>query len=110
MNSLCVLLVDPSQGLSGPPGPEGAEGKPGTQVPILYRISIPLPVNALYMSVCHLHFLFFKKKKLYGLHKQLITHYHTTSLALRGGILTDCLDGHALRLLNNCQVYYNMQQ
>lgn len=61
MNSLCVLLVHPSQGLSGPPGPEGAEGKPGTQVPILYRISIPLPVNAVYMSVCHLHFLYFKK-------------------------------------------------
>lgn len=42
---VCVVL---SQGLLGPPGPEGAEGKPGTQVPILYRIIIPLPVNALY--------------------------------------------------------------
>lgn len=30
----------PSQGLPGPPGSEGAEGKPGTQVPILYHISI----------------------------------------------------------------------
>lgn len=40
----------PSQGLPGPPGPEGAEGKPGTQVPILYHISI----HHLNASVCRL--------------------------------------------------------
>lgn len=57
MNSLRVLLFHPSQGLTGPPGPEGAEGKPGTQVPILYRISIPSPVNAL--CLCYLTSAFY---------------------------------------------------
>lgn len=52
---ICVFLVDPSQGVLGPPGPEGAEGKPGTQVPILYHILIPSPVHALFLSLCHLH-------------------------------------------------------
>lgn len=40
------------QGLPGPPGTEGAEGKPGTQVPILYHISIPSPENAACVFVC----------------------------------------------------------
>ncbi len=53
---LCLFLVDPSQGLPGPPGPEGAEGKPGTQVPILYHISIPSPVNALCVCLCVLYY------------------------------------------------------
>lgn len=57
MNSLCALLCHSLQGLMGPPGPEGAEGKPGTQVPILYRISIPSPVNAL--CLCYLTSVFY---------------------------------------------------
>ena len=53
---LCVWLILP-QGLSGPPGPEGAEGKPGTQVPILYHISIPSSVNAVFVCVTCLFLL-----------------------------------------------------
>lgn len=50
-----MCLVD--QGLPGPPGPEGAEGKPGTQVPILYHISIPSPARAMFVSLSRLlHF------------------------------------------------------
>lgn len=81
MNNLhvCVSLVDPFQGLPGPPGPEGAEGKPGTQVPILYHISIPSPVNAVFVSVCPLRptlttlwFLFLCN--YVDFHTHLITH------------------------------------
>lgn len=53
---LCICLCGLLQGFRGRVGIEGPEGKPGTQVPILYHISIPSPVNALCVcvSVCPL--------------------------------------------------------
>lgn len=53
---LCVFLDGSSQGLPGLPGAEGAEGKPGTQVPILYHISILSPLM-LIVCVCLCHTL-----------------------------------------------------
>lgn len=48
--------VDSWQGLPGQPGPEGPEGKPGTQVPVLYNISIALSLIALLLHVLFLIF------------------------------------------------------
>lgn len=76
-----MCLVD--QGLPGPPGPEGAEGKPGTQVPILYHISIPSPARAMFVSLSRL-LHFDSSNSLFGI---FIAIYSITSVSILGLVL-----------------------